>query len=73
MNVKQVVGILLLLLGIVGLLVGRVTYTKEKGSVDLGPAEIQVKDKETRRIPPTLAALSIGGGIVLTALGSRRK
>lgn len=72
-NMMRVIGIALIVLGIVGFLVGRFTYTKDTDKVELGPIGVEVKDKETVRIPQALAALSFAGGIVLVAAGSRRR
>ena len=73
MNTMRVVGIVLILLGIVGFLVGRFTYTKDTDKVELGPIGVEVKDKETVRIPTVLSALSFVGGVVLVAAGARRR
>jgi hypothetical protein len=55
------------------LIVGGVTYTKDKDTADLGPVDITVKEKEHVRIPPALAIVSLIGGALLVVAGSRRR
>ena len=73
MNGVSILGILLIILGIVGLLVGGVTYTKDKDTADLGPVDITVKQKEYVHIPPALAVVALLGGALLVIAGSRRR
>lgn len=73
MNGVSILGILLIILGIVGLLVGGVTYTKDKDTADLGPVDITVKQKEHVHIPPALAVVALLGGALLVVAGSRRR
>jgi len=73
MNGVSILGVLLIILGIVGLVVGGVTYTKDKDTADLGPIDITVKQKEHVHIPPALAIVSLIGGALLLVAGSRRR
>ena len=73
MNGVSILGLLLIILGIVGLLVGGVTYTKDKDTADLGPVDITVKQKEHVHIPPALAVVALLGGALLVVAGSRRR
>lgn len=66
-------GVVLVILGIVGLVVGGVTYTKDKDTAELGPVDITVKEKEHVHIPPALAVAVLVGGIILIAAGMRRR
>jgi len=73
MSGVTILGILLIVLGIVGLVVGGVSYTKDKDTADLGPIDITVKEKEHVRIPPALAIAALIGGALLVVGGSRRR
>ena len=73
MNGVSILGILLIILGIFGLIVGGVTYTKDKDTADLGPVDITVKQKEHVHIPPALAVVALLGGALLVVAGSRRR
>ena len=72
MNGVSILGVLLIILGIVGLLVGGVTYTKDKDTADLGPVDITVKQKEHVHIPPALAIIALLGGALLVVAGKNR-
>ena len=73
MNGIAILGVLLIILGIVGLVVGGVTYTKDKDTVDLGPIDLTVKQKDHVRIPPALAIVALLGGALLVVAGSRKR
>ena len=49
MSAKRIVGIVLVIVGMVALLWGGVTWTKQKTVVDAGP--LQVTTQEHQRIP----------------------
>jgi hypothetical protein len=72
MTATRFVSLLLIVLGIVGLAWGGVTYTRNEKAVDLGPVEVNVEKKERVRIPPVLGGISLVAGVALATLGSRR-
>jgi hypothetical protein len=69
MNIRTVVGIILIVLGILGFLFKSISYTKEEEAVDLGPLELETEEKETIPIPEILSGIAVVGGIVLVAAG----
>jgi hypothetical protein len=73
MNKVKVVGLVILVLGVVGLVVGGLTYTEEKHQADLGPIEFSVKEKERVNIPQwaSIAAIAVGAGILVFGGRSR--
>ncbi len=73
MNGMMIVGILLIVVGLFGLIVGGVSYTKNKETAALGPIDITVREKEHVRIPPALAIAALVGGTLLVAIGARRR
>lgn len=72
MNAVKIVGIVLIVLGVLGLVYGNFSYTKETHEAKLGPLELSVKDKETVNVPvwTGVAAILIGG--VLLGFGGRK-
>jgi len=64
---------LLIVIGIVGFAMGGISFTHEKKDVDLGPVQIQHKEKNTIPISPILSAIALIGGIGLVVVGSRGK
>ena len=63
-------GVVLIAVGVLGLAVGRISYTVHKQVVTIGPYQTPV---ETRRIIPLrpFGVLSILGGLILVAGGKR--
>ena len=64
MSVVKIVGIVLIVAGILGLVYGKFSYTKETHGVKLGQLELSVKDKQTVNVPVWAGA----GAIVVGAL-----
>ena len=66
----KIIGIALIVLGILGLVYGGFTYTKETHTAKVGPLELSVKEKERVNVPLWAgvggivagAALLLGGG-----------
>ena len=73
MKAATLVGILLIVIGIAGFAMGGISFTHEKKDVDLGPVQIQHKEKNTIPISPILSAIALIGGIGLVVVGSRGK
>jgi hypothetical protein len=73
MKAATLVGILLIVLGIAGFAMGGISFTHEKKDVDLGPVQIQHKQKDTLPISPILSTIALIGGIGLVIAGSRSK
>lgn len=66
-----IIGIILIVFGIVALVTGGFSYTKEKDKADLGPIDIQVTQKGHVRVPLALSIVALVGGGVLLSLGWR--
>ena len=73
MTAGKLVGIVLITLGVLGLVYGSFSYTKETHKAQLGSLELSVKDKETVNVPlwASVGAIAIGG--VLLIFGGRKR
>ena len=62
-------GLILVVLGILGLVYGSFSYTKETHDAKLGPIEFSIKNKETVNVPvwAGVGAIVIGTGLLLAA------
>ncbi len=70
MKVYAIVATVLIVAGILALVYGQFSYTKESDSAKLGPIELTVNEKKTVNIPVWAGAGSIvvGAGILVYAL-----
>ncbi len=72
MNAVKIAAIVLIVAGVLGLVYGSFSYTKETHDVKLGPIELSVKDKQTVNVPvwAGVGAIVIGGMLLL--FGSKK-
>ncbi|NJD55878.1 MAG: hypothetical protein FIA94_05660 [Nitrospirae bacterium] len=61
----RIIAIILIIVGVLGLVYGQFTYTKETHEAKLGPLEFQVKEKETVNVPTWAGGGAIAIGVVL--------
>ena len=71
MNATKMLGIALLIAGLLGLVYGGFSYTKDTTAVKLGPIELMVKEKQTVNIPLWAGIASIIAGGALLVLGGK--
>jgi hypothetical protein len=72
MNAVKIVGIVLMVAGILALVYGSFSFTKETHEAKIGPLELQVKEKETVNVPVWAGAGAIVIGAVLLLVPSKR-
>ncbi len=72
MNASRMAAIVLIVAGVLGLVYGSFSYTKETHETKIGPLELSVKEKETVNIPvwAGIGAIVVGGALLL--LGSKK-
>ena len=66
MNGIKIAAIVLIVAGVLGLVYGGFTYTKDTHTADLGPIELSVKERDTVNIPiwAGVGAIVIGGALL---------
>lgn len=62
---SRMVGVILIVLGVVGLAWGGITYTTSRKVVDLGPIQASREKQHTIPIPPIAGAVALIGGVVV--------
>ena len=72
MPANKLIGIVLIVAGLLGLVYGGFSYTKDSHNVKLGPIEFSVKEKETVNVPVWAGAGAIVVGALLLAFGGRK-
>lgn len=72
MNTTRLIAIALIVAGILGLVYGGFSYTKDTTAVKLGPIELSVKEQKQVSVPvwAGIGAIVIGG--LLLVLGNKR-
>ena len=73
MSAARIAGIVLVVLGLVGLLWGGISWTREKTVVDLGPIQARAQEHKTIPIPPVVGGIALVAGIVLLVVPNRRR
>jgi hypothetical protein len=71
--VLKIVGIMLIVLGLVALAYGGISYTRREKVVDLGPIEATAERRHTIPLPPVLGGLALAGGVVLLIYGAKTR
>jgi len=70
MRPAGLIGMLLIVFGAIVLVIGGVSYVKNRDKVDLGVAKITTEERGF--IPPWVGAVALLGGVVLVLSGRRR-
>lgn len=72
MNPAKLVGVVLVVAGVLGLLYGGFSYTKESHDLKLGPIELSVKEKESVNVPIWVGVGAIAVGAALLLFGGKK-
>jgi drug/metabolite transporter (DMT)-like permease len=63
-----IIGIVLVVLGVVGLIYGGLSYTSSNNTVHMGDVNLQIEEKKRIPISPIAGAVAlVGGGILILA------
>ena len=67
MNGMKIAGVALIVAGIMALVYGGFSYTKETHEAKIGPIELSVKDKQTVNVPvwAGIGVIVIGGALLV--------
>jgi hypothetical protein len=71
MKVGTLVGLLLVVLGLVGVVYGGITYTRNRQVARVGPIEVTTQEQRQIPISPILGGVAIVAGVALI-VGVRR-
>jgi len=72
MNPVKVIAIVLIITGVLGLVYGGFSYTKDTTVVKLGPLEVSAKERQTVNVPMWTGVGAIVVGGLLLAFGGKR-
>jgi hypothetical protein len=65
MSAIKILAIALIVAGILGVMYGKFSYTKETHDAKLGPIELSVKEKKTVNVPAWAGVGAIAAGAIL--------
>jgi hypothetical protein len=72
MSALKILGVILIVAGVLGLVYGSFSYTKETHEAKIGPLEFQVKEKETVNVPVWAGVGAVVIGTVLLLVPGKR-
>ena len=67
------IAVVLIVLGIVALIYGGITYTRRETVIDFGPIQATANRERTVPLPPIVGALALAGGMALLVAGNRKR
>ena len=68
----KILGIILIVLGVIGLAYGGLTFTRKEKVVDLGPVEITRTEHERIPLPPIAGGICLVAGLAMVLAGRGR-
>jgi hypothetical protein len=69
----KIAAIVLIVLGVISLAYGGITYTTREKVVDIGPIEATAERRKTVPLPPIIGGVALAAGIGLLVMGSKKK
>lgn len=69
----KLAAIVLIVVGVIALAYGGISYTREEKVLDIGPIEATAKTRETLPLPPILGVAAIAGGVVMLLAAGRKR
>lgn len=73
MKAIRIVGIILVIIGILGFVVPRITYTEEVTLLEVGPLQVQTEQQRAIPIPDIAAGMAVLAGLVLVMVGAKTR
>jgi len=68
----KIAAIVLIVLGVISLAYGGITYTTREKVVDIGPIEATAERRKTVPLPPIIGGVALAAGIGLLVMGSKK-
>jgi len=72
MALRQLIGIVLVIVGLISLIWGGISWTRQTAVVDVGPFEARAEERETLPLPPIIGGIAFAGGVLLLVTSRRR-
>ena len=72
MSTIKIAALVLIVAGLLGVMYGKFSYTKETHDAKLGPIELSYKEKETVNVPAWAGVAAIAAGAALLLVPAKR-
>jgi len=73
MNILRIVAVALIVFGVLALVYGSFSYTKETHEAQIGPLQLTIKDRQTINIPVWAGVVAVAGGVGLMLYGGNKR
>ena len=73
MTPRRIVGLVLVIIGLISLLWGGISWTREKTIIDIGPIQARSQERETIPLPPIIGGLALVAGAILLVVRDRTR
>jgi UDP-N-acetylmuramyl pentapeptide phosphotransferase/UDP-N-acetylglucosamine-1-phosphate transferase len=73
MSAARIAGVVLIVIGLIGLIWGGISWTDEKTVLDIGPIEARAEEQKTIPITPVVGGIALVAGIVLLVIPGKRR
>lgn len=67
------IGVILIVLGIVGFIVPRITFTEQRTVLDVGPLQVEAEQERSVPVPDIAAGVAVVAGLVMIVSGTSRR
>ncbi len=68
----KILGIVLIIVGLVALATGGISWTRREKVLDVGPIHATAEKRETLPLSPIFGGAALAAGLILVVLGSRK-
>jgi uncharacterized membrane protein YidH (DUF202 family) len=68
----KALGIALIVVGLIALALGGISWTQSKKIVDLGPIQAEKQERHTLPMPPIFGGVAVAAGVILLVAGGRK-
>ncbi|HTO83536.1 MAG TPA: hypothetical protein VMQ73_14940 [Methylomirabilota bacterium] len=72
MNTLRIVAVALIVFGVLALVYGSFSYTKETHEAQIGPLQVTIKDRQTINVPVWAGVVAVAAGVGLVLYGGNK-
>lgn len=73
MRQLSIIGVILIVLGILGFVVQRVSFSQQETALEVGPIEVTTTRERSIPIPDIAAGVAVVAGLVMVVMGSSKR